>query len=193
VDEPLAGSPDRTHHAPVPRLNPELRVAIARATQAAGLQEGAITTAHARSLGVPDDAIGRLVDRGRWQRIHRGVLVVTTDRPALATRMWAAHLALGPRSVIGGTTAGRAWGLVTGAATPGEPVTVVMPDSSSRSALAGRRATRVDDVHRRASGRGSPAPITRAWSPQGRRTREMPDHGPFGDRPPPRCGRSGRD
>ncbi len=119
----------------MPRLNPELRVAIARATEAAGLQEGAITTAHARSLGVPDDAIGRLVDRGRWQRIHRGVLVVTTDRPALATRMWAAHLALGPRSVIGGTTAGRAWGLVTGAATPGEPVTVVMPDSSSRRAL----------------------------------------------------------
>ena len=118
----------------MPRLNPELRAAIARATVAAGAQAGALTTRQARAQGVPDDAIARQVSSGRWQRIHRGVLLVHSGDPDLAARMWAAHLALGPRSVIGGTTAGRAWGLLDGPMPAGEPVTVVMPDASSRGA-----------------------------------------------------------
>ncbi|MCU0300192.1 MAG: type IV toxin-antitoxin system AbiEi family antitoxin domain-containing protein [Candidatus Nanopelagicales bacterium] len=117
----------------MPRLNPSLRGAIEAVGAFAEGQAGAVTSQQARRLGITRDGLSRLVSAGRWRRLHRGVLFVGHGDPGLDAQMWGAHLALGPRSVIGGRTAGRAWGFVE-EPQGDEPIAMMLPDGSSRRA-----------------------------------------------------------
>ena len=113
----------------MPRLDPSLPGALAALRVAAIDQSGTWTYAQARAAGVSPGAIRRLVDSGGWQRIHRGVFHAESTRPELATRMWAAHLALGPSSVVAGAATGHAWGLLDGSLPHDRPVRMLIPDS----------------------------------------------------------------
>jgi hypothetical protein len=128
----------------MPRRNPSLSRALDRVHAIAAQQAGAATTAQAREAGLPPDAIRRLLSTGRWTSPHRGVYLTEQANGGLASRMWAAHLALGLRSVVGGTAAARYWGLTDEELSPGEEITMVLPDGCRRSAR-GVRVTRVPD------------------------------------------------
>ena len=123
----------------MPRRNPALPAALARLDRESAARAHVATTSQARAAGVPSDAIRALVSAGRWTHLHRGVHLTRPGTPSLVARMWGAHLALGPASVVGGSTAAAYWGLVeelTG------PVEVVLPDGCSRAAR-GVRVRRV--------------------------------------------------
>jgi len=128
----------------MPRRNPSLASALGRLEVIAAAQAGAFTTAQAHAAGLPSDAIRRQLSAGRWVPVHRGVYLTGPGPAALATRMWAAHLALGRRSVVGGAVAACYWGLTAEDPAPDEPITMVMPDGSNRGAR-GVRVTRVPD------------------------------------------------
>jgi very-short-patch-repair endonuclease len=108
--------------------------AMERVEAIAAHQAGVCTTAQARSAGLPADAIRRLLASGRWVSLHRGVHLTHRGPAGLQERIWAAHLALGPTSVVGGTTAARYWGLVEQDLPPDEAITMVLPDGCSRRA-----------------------------------------------------------
>ena len=118
----------------MPRRNPQLTTALERVEAIAAHQAGVCTTAQASSAGLPADAIRRLLASGAWTSLHRGVHLTHRGPAGLGARIWAAHLALGPTGVVGGTTAARYWGLADGDLSPDEPITMVMPDGCSRRA-----------------------------------------------------------
>ena len=129
-------------HPGMPRRNLLLAAALSRVGAIAANQAGVCTTAQARSAGLPDDAIRRLLASGRWTSLHRGVHLTNRGPAGLKERIWGAHLALGPGGVLGGTTAARYWGLADEDLAADEPITMVMPDGCSRQAR-GVRVTRV--------------------------------------------------
>ncbi len=128
----------------MPRRNPSLSQALDRVHAIAAQQAGAATTAQARAAGLPPDAIRRLLSTGRWTSPHRGVYLTEPANGELASRMWAAHLALGLRSVVGGTAAAQYWGVTDEGLAPGDGITMVLPEGCRRSAQ-GVRVTRVPD------------------------------------------------
>lgn len=138
------------------RKNAELPAALARIAELAAGQEGVCTTAQARACGVPDDTIDRMVRAGRWVRIHRGVHLTHPGRPSFLARMWAAHLATGPRSVITGLAATRYWRLVDDDAVA---MAVLLPEGSQRRAR-GVAVHRVPDPSARAHPARRPPVVT---------------------------------
>ena len=129
-------------HPGMPRRNPLLATALANAEAIAERQAGVCTTAQARAAGLPADAIRRLLASGRWTSLHRGVHLTDPGPAGLGARMWAAHLALGPGSVVGGTAAAHYWGLLDEDLAVDESIMMVLPDGCSRQAR-GVRVTRV--------------------------------------------------
>ena len=128
----------------MPRRNPSLASALDSLDALAAGQAGAFTTAQAHAAGLPSDAIRRQLSAGRWTSPHRGVYLTGPTPADLAARMWAAHLALGRRSVVGGASAARYWGLTDEDPSPADAITMVLPDGSNRSAR-GVRVTRAPD------------------------------------------------
>ena len=119
----------------MPRRNAELPTALARLEGIGAPSAQVVTTAQARAAGVSADAIRLLVSAGSWTRLHRGVYLAAPGPPSPYARMWAAHLALGPASVVGGRTAARYWGLRDDDEDDSAgPVEMVLPDGSSRCA-----------------------------------------------------------
>ncbi len=133
----------------MPRRNADLaRVITALERDVEDL--GRVCTYHqARSAGVTADAIRRLIDSGRWVRVHRGVFHLRSSAPDLLARMWAAHLALGPTSVVAGAAAAHYWGLLEGGLAADQPVRVLLPESVRRRAD-GVQVRRVPHPHERA-------------------------------------------
>jgi hypothetical protein len=146
----------------MPRRNPDLARALARLARVADEQGGACTAAQARAAGLSAGAVTRLVASGRWTAIHRGVYLLPGDllpgdllsgdllpggAPGLAARMWAAHLALGPGSVVAGRTAAHHWGLLDGAPARHDAVEMLLPEGSRRVAR-GTRVRRVPEPAR---------------------------------------------
>ena len=118
----------------VPRRNPDDQTAMTQLRQAAQSQASVCTFGQARSMGLSPGAIRRLVDSGRWLRMHRGVFLTASGPPTLAARMWAAHVALGTASVVAGSAAGHHWGLLDGELSLDEPIRMLLPDRIRRSA-----------------------------------------------------------
>jgi hypothetical protein len=78
----------------------------------AARQDGVVTTAQAIRLGVPRSRIRRLAAHGTWRHLARGAYwVVPRGEPRLRTRVRAAQLSCGGRSVAVGPTAARLHGL----------------------------------------------------------------------------------
>lgn len=110
--------------------------ALRRAERAAADGHGVLTRRTARLCGVGESDVTRLVRRGRWQRLHRGVFwTQPVDTPPLLTRLAAARLAAGrddaPAGVVSGRSAARLWHLDDGR--DGGPVELTLPRSARRS------------------------------------------------------------
>jgi hypothetical protein len=75
------------------------------------LQNGVITRAQALAAGVTDKVIAAQIQRGRWQRMHRGVYATFSGPPSRDCLLWAAVLRAGPSAVLSHQTAARLWGL----------------------------------------------------------------------------------
>ena len=58
----------------MPIRSAQLAAARCAAESLADQQAGVISAAQARSCGLSEGAVRRLVDRGEWVRLHRGVL-----------------------------------------------------------------------------------------------------------------------
>ncbi len=70
-------------------------------------QAGGIGRGQLADLGVSRSMIDRAVADGRWKPRHPGVLI-DDSRPATYEReLWAAFLALGPKSLVGFDSAAR--------------------------------------------------------------------------------------
>lgn len=70
-----------------------------------GLQEFQATLAQASALGLCEKAVRRLVAEGVWERTAPGVFTCRPGATDLRKRAWAAHLAVGGESAIGGDAA----------------------------------------------------------------------------------------
>ncbi|MCP3854617.1 MAG: hypothetical protein GY698_07790 [Actinomycetia bacterium] len=76
-------------------------------------QAGGIGRGQLADLGMSRSMIDRAVADGRWKPRHSGVLI-DDSRPATYEReLWAAFLALGPKSLVGFDSAARTHGLRT--------------------------------------------------------------------------------
>lgn len=105
-------------------------------------QDGVISFAQAQQHLSPK-AIRHLLASGRWQRVHRSVLVAHNGPVGPAQRRWAAVLAAGEDAVLGGLTALSLRGFTT------EAVHILLPsDRQARSVPAGvvvHRSALLDD------------------------------------------------
>ena len=77
-----------------------VRLTYDRVDEIARGQAGAVTTAQLRALGADRTWVTRQVDGGRWQRVHRGVLVTHTGPLLPLTRAWAGLLYAGPGAAL---------------------------------------------------------------------------------------------
>lgn len=143
----------------MPRKNASEGAALTRLQRVAVPQSMVCTHQQARAAGLSPGAIRRLVDSGRWRRLHKGVFQVVAEPPGISARMWAAHLALGPLSVAAGAAAGHYWGLLDGQHPPDRPVRMLLEDSIRRSAR-GIEVRRVQDPLSRAHPSRQPPVLT---------------------------------
>ncbi|QCB95509.1 hypothetical protein E5225_17235 [Cellulomonas shaoxiangyii] len=87
-------------------------------------QEGAATTAQLGAGGVPARTVARRVRSGRWQRVHRGVVVLQSGPLRWRQRAHAALLAAGAGAALSHASAAYLHGFV---AAPGPSVVVSVP------------------------------------------------------------------
>jgi very-short-patch-repair endonuclease len=104
-------------------------------------QGGVVSRAQLLEVGLSSAAIGRRLAAGRLHAVpgHRGVFFVGHVARGGRTKLWAAHLAIGPSSVISHRSAADLWGLRRTAITYVE-LTVPGP-SRRRSAIRVHRTT----------------------------------------------------
>lgn len=133
----------------VPRRDPDQPRILAELAARARPRRGVCTAADVREAGLSEAALRHQLDTGRWQRLHRGVYLMGPAPADLVTRMWGAHLALGPDSVAAGHTAAHYWDLLDGDPTASAPVRMLLPESSRREA-SGTVVRRVPDPVARA-------------------------------------------
>jgi very-short-patch-repair endonuclease len=75
-------------------------------------QGGVISRQEALGCGVSPDVLDRLLRTGRWQKVHRGVYLITADRPAREALLWAAVHRAGLGAALSHETAGELFELV---------------------------------------------------------------------------------
>jgi len=131
----------------MPRVDRSLGPALERLTGTLAEQRDVCTRSQALDAGVSVDAVRRLVESGRWTRLHPGIYLARAGHPAFEARLWAAHLALGPTSVVGGRSAAHYWGLID---EPGiGPIHMLVPEACTRQPR-GVRTRRVPNPAARA-------------------------------------------
>ncbi|MEA2180711.1 MAG: hypothetical protein QOG77_4008 [Solirubrobacteraceae bacterium] len=115
------------------------------AALAAG-QGGVVSRVQLLALGLAPSAIDRRLAGGRLHRVpgHRGVFMVGHTARSLRTMLWAAHLAIGPSSVISHRSAAALWEL-RGSASAYVELTVPGP-SRRRAAIRVHRTTWLSDA-----------------------------------------------
>lgn len=125
-----------------PRQHPSLELKALLA-----LQADQVSFAQARSFGLSEKALRRLVAEGSWERTALGVYTSRPGPSDLRKRAWAAHLGAGGFSAIGGEASLQ----LSGLALAGDELVVwVPPDSQRRAGVRVRR----DHLGRLAHARG---------------------------------------
>jgi hypothetical protein len=99
------------------------------------LQRGVVSRQQALAAGLSKDLIDSRIERGRWQRLHRGVYTVFTGNPSREAILWAALLRAGPGSALCCETAAELDGLFD---RPAALIHVTVPAS--------RRVTRLPGI-----------------------------------------------
>ncbi len=88
------------------------------------LQEGVVTQRQVAQLGYPPKRIEHLLESGQWQRVLRGVYVVTTGPLTRRMVLIAALLYGGSSAVLSHRTAGEEWYMLRVAASAAVHITV---------------------------------------------------------------------
>jgi len=118
-------------------------------------QEGIVSAAQARALGMSADAVRSKVDSGRWQRVHHGVYATFTGDLPRRAHLWAAVLRCGHNAVLSHETAAEIHGLTRDVASS---IHVTVPLGSNPARLADLAGV---VVHRSANWKADPQP---PWS-----------------------------
>jgi hypothetical protein len=112
----------------------------------ARMQDGVISRKQALSFGLSPDAIDRLVRAERWQRLHRGVYLISGGRTARESLLWAAVRRAGPGAALCHETAAELFGF---ADRPSRLIHVAIPKERHISPMSGvvvHRASRLADA-----------------------------------------------
>ncbi|HEY6311195.1 MAG TPA: type IV toxin-antitoxin system AbiEi family antitoxin domain-containing protein, partial [Streptosporangiaceae bacterium] len=99
-------------------------------------QAGAVSRQQLLDAGLNPQLIVRRIERGRWQRLYRGVYATFTGPPPRETWLWAAVLRAGNGAVLSHQTAAELHGLIDA---PAESIFVTVP-STRRITTPGKRA-----------------------------------------------------
>lgn len=102
-----------------------MRLAADVVTQLSDPQHGAVTTAQLSDVGADRAWVARMVTSGRWQRLHRGVVVTHSGPVSWRTRAWAAVLYAGPGAHLSHESAAHLHGFRR---EPPRAVTVSIPE-----------------------------------------------------------------
>lgn len=86
--------------------------ADASIAQVAGRQDNVISRAQLIALGVGRRTIARQLERGRWQRLHRGIYLIGPAPPTLRAKTRAAALSCGEGSIVSHRSAAAIYGLM---------------------------------------------------------------------------------
>lgn len=116
----------------MPRRDPDQPRILAELAARSRRRGGVCTAADVRAAGLSDGALRHQLESGQWQRMHRGVYLMGREPADLVTRMWGAHLALGPDSVAAAATAAQYWDLVDVDPAVQAPVSMLVPDTCRR-------------------------------------------------------------
>jgi very-short-patch-repair endonuclease len=120
----------------------------------AASQHGVIARRQLAALGLGASAIRWRLRQGRLERIAREVFALPGAPVTWERRLWAAHLEVGPGSVVAARAAARLHGLP---GFDGEPVDLLVPDDhSGRGTLAVVRRTTALPAHHVTTLRGLP-------------------------------------
>jgi hypothetical protein len=92
----------------------------------AELQRGVIARSQLLSAGLTAQVIKCRIDRGRWQRLHKGVYATFNGRADRQATLWAAVLRAGPGAVLSYQTAAELDGLID---KPSSAIHVTIPQS----------------------------------------------------------------
>jgi len=87
-------------------------------------QDGVLSAAQTRAAGLSAQALYRLEQTGRWQRLARSVYLTSPGDPSWPALAWAGVLLGGDQARLGGTSAGHLHGLV---AAPPPQILVLVP------------------------------------------------------------------
>jgi hypothetical protein len=115
-------------------------------------QDGIVSAAQARAVGMSADAIRSKVGSGRWQPLYHGVYATFTGGLPRQAQLWAAVLRCGRSAVLSHETAAEVHGLTRD---PADTIHVTVPLSSNPARL-GDLAGVV--VHRSVSWQADPQP-----------------------------------
>jgi hypothetical protein len=114
----------------MPRQDRRLGLALERLAGTLAVQRDVCTRSQALDAGLSVDAVRRLVESGRWTRLHPGVYHARPGHPPFEARLWGAHLAMGPTSVVSGRSAAHYWGLVDEPSFG--PIHMLVPEACTR-------------------------------------------------------------
>lgn len=105
----------------------------------ASRQDNVVSRAQLFAIGVGRRTMARQLERGRWQRLHRGIYLIGPAPPTPRASARAALLSCGEDSVISHRTAAALYGLIA----PADDVHVTVPDRNpgSRPGLRTHRVT----------------------------------------------------
>jgi very-short-patch-repair endonuclease len=109
-------------------------------------QQGVISRTQLLSFGLSPDAIDRLVQSERWQRLHRGVYFVSGGRPDRQSLQWAAVLRAGSGAALCHETAAELFGFTD---QPPPLIHVAIPKERRISPISGvviHRSSRLADT-----------------------------------------------
>src|SRR5712691_1588822 len=97
-------------------------------------QQGVISRNQALGFGLSPDAVDRLVRSERWQRLHRGVYLLSDGSPGRESLLWAAVRRAGPGAALCHETAAELFGF---ADQPSRLIHVAIPKERRISPMSG--------------------------------------------------------
>ena len=98
----------------------------AEVAEIASRQAGAVSRRQLLDAGLDRKTISRRLERGRWQRLYRGVYAVFNGPPPRGAWLWAAILRAGEGAVLSHQTAAELHGLID---SPSEAIHLTVPST----------------------------------------------------------------
>jgi hypothetical protein len=108
-------------------------------------QNGCLSRAQARALGLTKGMVQRRLTTGRWSRCHPSVYRVSGFPGSWLADVWAAVLAVGPRAVVSRESALLVRGVVSDSQVARRPIRLTVPHGGHHR-VEGARVHQIDDM-----------------------------------------------